>query len=818
MDITRAQQVALDDALVAPTNRLTIGKTYLSVGGLCFIQAIETSNVKRSNEMYYPRFTKVIVNFFMTKDPSIPRRNMPSNKAIASGAEPPKTKASVKKKQAGSDKTKTPPTAKGKRLKTSAKVAKPAKQKQPAKTSKAKGLTVLYEVALTEAKQIKLATKRSLIQTHSSHAQLVVQNKGTMVGKPGIPMYAEHMVSDDEQISGSSSDEEKDDDNDEVTQDGNVDGEELNEETYENEEVNELYKDVNVNLEGRDTEMTDAQQTNVQGTHVIEDTHVIMTAVAPEVQQQSSSVSSCFISNMLNPNPNTCIDSILNLNTESTSLVDVPISMTIEMPLSFATTIHPPPIGVKALEDNFSKFKQTNQFAIVVSLIPDIIDTYLANKMNEVVKTVVQLQSDRLKDEAQAKNADFINKLNDNIKKIIKEQVKAQVKEQVTKILPRIKKTINEQLKVEILTRSSNEAKTSHVIAANLSKLELKKILIDKMENLRDDPDEDRRTHYSGSNTGVQEKKSWKKEPESTIATKRERKTSNSSSKSKEGSKSHHTSTGKSAHAEEQIQANKDLEEPARQEFDTGFSKDQTVDETTQHHNCRSVIPFDHFINNDLAYLRGGTLSQTYATSVTKTKAADYGHVKWIEDLVLNTMWSPVPVIYDKYALWGISYWGRKRQQFYGFSVNRESTRDGDDVLYKFREGDFKRLRRQDIEDMLLLLVQGKLTNLSLDDRYALNVALRIDGTLNHVRTTLNDIATGIQMDYLPKRRWSPQDKRRARVMISAIDRKLRDRRLMRSLEKFIGGRPYGGDLRLLKRTILFIICCPRLYKVNPST
>ncbi|GJZ32384.1 hypothetical protein Tco_0577820 [Tanacetum coccineum] len=76
------------------------------------------------------------------------------------------------------------------------------------------------------------------------------------------------------------------------------------------------------------------------------------------------------------------------------------------------------------------------------------------------------------------------------------------------------------------------------------------------------------------------------------------------------------------------------------------------------------------------------------------------------------------------------------------------------------------------------------------------------DDTLNHVRTTLNDIATGIQMDYFPKTQWSTQDKRRARVMISSIDRKLRDRRLMRSLEKFIGGRPYGGDLRLLERTI----------------
>ncbi|GJY26835.1 hypothetical protein Tco_0401561 [Tanacetum coccineum] len=31
-----------------------------------------------------------------------------------------------------------------------------------------------------------------------------------------------------------------------------------------------------------------------------------------------------------------------------------------------------------------------------------------------------------------------------------------------------------------------------------------------------------------------------------------------------------------------------------------------------------------------------------------------------------------------------------------------------DDILYKFKEGDFHRLRIQDIEDMLLLLVQGK--------------------------------------------------------------------------------------------------------------
>nr|GFC71590.1 hypothetical protein [Tanacetum cinerariifolium] len=49
-----------------------------------------------------------------------------------------------------------------------------------------------------------------------------------------------------------------------------------------------------------------------------------------------------------------------------------------------------------------------------------------------------------------------------------------------------------------------------------------------------------------------------------------------------------------------------------------------------------------------------------------------------------------------------------------------------DDKLYKFKEGDFKRLRLQDIEDMLLLLVQGKLSNLTVEERFAFNVSLRI--------------------------------------------------------------------------------------------
>nr|GFA88113.1 hypothetical protein [Tanacetum cinerariifolium] len=163
---------------------------------------IEHKDAKKSNEMYYPRFTKGIINFFMTKDPSIPKinkvnwhyvrddqmfttiklvlrhqntqqfdamlpveltneeiRNSAAYKeyyAIATGAPPPKTKASSRKKQSSYDTTMPPSTTAGRRHSTS------AKGKQHAKSSKAKCLSVLSEVTLTEAEQIKIATKRSL--------------------------------------------------------------------------------------------------------------------------------------------------------------------------------------------------------------------------------------------------------------------------------------------------------------------------------------------------------------------------------------------------------------------------------------------------------------------------------------------------------------------------------------------------------------------------------------------------------------------------------------------------------------------------------
>nr|GEU39783.1 hypothetical protein [Tanacetum cinerariifolium] len=167
--------------------------------------------------------------------------------------------------------------------------------------------------------------------------------------------------------------------------------------------------------------------------------------------------------------------------------------------------------------------------------------------------------------------------------------------------------------------------------------------------------------------------------------------------------------------------------------------------------------------------------------------------------------------------------------------------RRDDDKLYKFKEGDLKRLRIQYIENMLLLLVQGKLTNLAVEERFAFNVSLRIsdlkckeaytaysnprgfiyqnkdkqnrlmrvdelhkfsDGTLNDVRTALDDCVKGIQMKYLPQTIWRRSDKERVAVMIQTIDKQLKTRRIMRSLEKFVGRRLYEGDFRMLQRTI----------------
>nr|GEY61850.1 hypothetical protein [Tanacetum cinerariifolium] len=347
--------------------------------------------------------------------------------------------------------------------------------------------------------------------------------------------------------------------------------------------------------------------------------------------------------------------------------------------------------GHDAADDEDKLYRDVNinlegrDFAGAVSSIPGIVQIYMDQRMNEAVK----------------------------------------VKVQVSKILPKIEKAVNEQLEAEVLTRSSNSSKTSYAVVADLSEMELKKILIERMESNKDtvmlkrrcdDADKDEEPFF-GSDRGSKRRRE-RKEPESPSAPKE--RVTKTTGKSTQGSKSQQKTASESTPAEEPMQTTQDLEEPT-----------------------------------------------------SRTKASDYRHIKWIEDLVPRIMWSQEPVSYEKHALWGISHWGRKRQQFYGFAINREFARD----VYS---------KRRIIVVTELLIVEWKANKSDGQrtlcfQRLSKNVHKKhrhpttyersstSDGTLNDVRTALDDRLKGIRMKYLSQAIWRKSDKERAAAMIQAI-------------------------------------------------
>nr|GEV54995.1 hypothetical protein [Tanacetum cinerariifolium] len=257
--------------------------------------------------------------------------------------------------------------------------------KKSAQASKAKRLKTSAKVALSEAEQMKLATKRSKVQFHSSHVNGSGADEGTGVipGVPDVPTYD----SEDEHISWKSSDEDGDDE---------------------------------VNISEDDDDQNDDNDDDEEERHD-DDDDKMDDSFDPRVQTPSHVES-----------PDEDYDEVTQ--------GDVHVTMNVEIPPSSATTLPLPPIPL------------------------------IQPQYQTIVPTRIIVPN-------------FLNKLDENIKKIIKEQVKVQVKEQVTKILLRIEKFVNKQLEYEVLACLSNEAKTSHAVAANLSELELKKILIDKMKS-----------------------------------------------------------------------------------------------------------------------------------------------------------------------------------------------------------------------------------------------------------------------------------------------------------------------------------------------
>nr|GFB01699.1 hypothetical protein [Tanacetum cinerariifolium] len=175
-----------------------------------FVYQVKHKNHKKSNEMYYPRFTKRSGTPRLTKNTTL----MPLEKQHLSLRPVPEGKRV-------SDSFTTPPTAVASPRPTIAatpKLTAAAKGKQPAKATKAKSLSALSEVAMTEAEQLKLILKRSRQQMHISQPGGSGTDEGTSF-KPGV----QNVPTDDseEEISWNSSDDkdadaqEKDRDDDE---------------------------------------------------------------------------------------------------------------------------------------------------------------------------------------------------------------------------------------------------------------------------------------------------------------------------------------------------------------------------------------------------------------------------------------------------------------------------------------------------------------------------------------------------------------------------------------------------------------------------
>nr|GFA92891.1 hypothetical protein [Tanacetum cinerariifolium] len=474
----------------------------------------------------------------------------------------------------------------------------------------------------------------------------------------------------------------------------------------EEEEAEYLYRDVNIN-QGR----------GLQVSQNIEDSHVTLTLVHPDGLQESSLVSS-FVTSMLNPINDASVESIFT--TASSSIVSLQTPTPITTPSTIATIttssdapVPPTPIPsdvlqnlptfnsvfrfderLKSLETTFSEYRQTNLFVDVVSAIPDI--------------------------------------------------VKSQVKEQVSCILPRNEESMNATLEAEVLTRSSHSSRTSYTVAADLTEMKLKKILIEKMEgnksiqrsdeqrNLykalvdayeadktilesygelailkrRREDDDDQEGPSAGSDRGS---KRQRKGREHASASTLSEQATGSAGRSTTWTQSRQLSASESTFAEEPVQTTCQMEKPSHLVFETG-AEDQPSVQTPQHPEWfsqprRPPTPdhFSNFIMNRLGVdtltlellagptyelMRGSCNSLTeleyHLEAVYKATTdqldwvnpEDYGHIKWIEDLVPREMWMQEPINYDRHALWGVSHWGRKRQQFYGFVVNRESALD----------------------------------------------------------------------------------------------------------------------------------------------
>nr|GEV98058.1 hypothetical protein [Tanacetum cinerariifolium] len=582
-------------------------------------------------------------------------------------------------------------------------VTPPKPKASPAKASKAKSISALSEVAMTKAQQLKLATKISQQQTHISQASGSGADEGTgsIPGVPDVPT-----VESEEDISWNSTDEEGDDDdegNDEGNGEENLGTNVGREEGHDKkEEEDELYRDVNIN-QGR----------GIQMTQEFEDSHVTLTLVNPDGQQQSSFVSSQFMT--MAPLPM----SALTITPSTIATITTTQQVTIPPTTAPSTLLQDlPNFGLLFRSDYGSKRRREGKEPELASA-PTEKATRSTGKSTQGSKYRQTSASESAKPLTPDRNWN--------------------------KTLPATHESIQPWIS-ELAKQSDSH---SSFIELMDTPVEFFAFLMNrlKVDTLTSE-------HLAGPTYEL-----MKGSCKSLVELKYQ--------------------------LEEVCKATTyqlDWVNPEGQQFPRNLLKSLPLIPNNQ---GRHVIPFDHFINNDLEYLRGESARDVYSKrriiAVTELKIIEwrnYKHLDWI-------------------------------------TVRRD-----DDKLYKFKEVEerfafnvslrmFTRsivIQRRRKEAYIAYSNQRGFVYQNKDKQ---NRLMRIDelhkfsdGTLIDVCTALDDCLKGIRMKYLPQSIWRKSDKGRVTDMIQAIDKRLKTRRIMRSLERFVGGRLYEGGFRMLQRTI----------------
>ncbi|GJX18078.1 hypothetical protein Tco_0218910, partial [Tanacetum coccineum] len=396
---TQAQQKALDDALVAPADRQefedlpleqdilsfirhlghTGDITYLTDGMFYkknidyvyllwedFLFQIEYKDAKKTNKMSYLRFTKIIIDYFMSKDQSISKRNKMFWHTARDD-----TMFTSMRCISRHEYTQTPVQAtKGTRIKSKANVAKSDMKKQPTKSKKPKGDGVDTQSKVPDEQHLKTTSAD--------------EGTGTIPGVPDIPMYE----SESEKESwGDNEDEDNENNSDDISDEGDDDNEGNDDDEYD-EVTKEFYEDVNVNLEYEGTEMTNADQGALEQQNVSQESrfkqveeyaHVILTLVLDTQKAnepvQSSFVSSDFTSKLLNlENPSPADNEIASLMETSAHHVMV-------VPENTSGFIHPPPPFFNPLlqQATPTPIPTTSKATTLFPLLPDFSSVFRFN-------------------------------------------------------------------------------------------------------------------------------------------------------------------------------------------------------------------------------------------------------------------------------------------------------------------------------------------------------------------------------------------------------------------------------------------------------